>query len=235
MTAAEIMTELEPLGSEGYRKVMYNHGAVDPIFGVKVEELKKIQKRVKKDYKLSLELFETGNYDAQYLAGLIADDRKMSKAEINRWLEASNSIAISGTTVAWAASESNHGFELGMEWIESDTEVVAHAGWATLSGLVAIKADSELDMAVLRNLLHRIGTSIHQQPNRVRGGMNNFVIAVGTYVPALTELALETAAKMGAVSVDRGNTACKVPSAAEHIDKVRKRGTLGKKRATVKC
>jgi hypothetical protein len=65
--------------------------------------------------------------------------------------------------------------------------------------------------------------------------MNGFVIAVGSYVKALTELALETAEKIGQVSVDMGGTACKVPPAADYIDKVQQRGAIGKKRKTAKC
>ena len=97
MTAAEIVAEIEPLGTEGYRKILRNHGIKDPMFGVKIEELKKIQKRVKKDYKLALDLYDTGIYDAQYLAGLIADDVKMSKADLRNWAEAATSPNIDFT------------------------------------------------------------------------------------------------------------------------------------------
>jgi Zn finger protein HypA/HybF involved in hydrogenase expression len=58
---------------------------------------------------------------------------------------------------------------------------------------------------------------------------------VGTYVQGLTDLAEQAGAKIGPVSVDMGNTACKVPDAVEYIQKVRARGTIGKKRKTVKC
>ena len=65
--------------------------------------------------------------------------------------------------------------------------------------------------------------------------MNGFVIAVGCYVEELTALALQTAGKIGRVSVDMGNTACEVPYAPEYIQKIQKRGTIGKKRKTAKC
>src|SRR5437764_10705001 len=87
MTAAEIVAQLEPLGTEGYRKVLRNHGIADPMFGVKIEELKKIQKRVKSDYRLALDLFDTGIYDAMYLAGLIADDARMTREDLQGWAE----------------------------------------------------------------------------------------------------------------------------------------------------
>ena len=77
--------------------------------------------------------------------------------------------------------------------------------------------------------------TIHQQPNRVRSTMNGFVIAVGSYVKELTESALQTAAKIGEVSVDMGDTSCKVPSASEYIKKMQQRGSIGKKRKSAKC
>ena len=40
MTAQEIVSQLEPLGTEGYRRIMRNHGVEGPLFGVKVLVLK---------------------------------------------------------------------------------------------------------------------------------------------------------------------------------------------------
>src|SRR5215831_12535520 len=89
-SAKDVVEELRPLGTEGYRKVLRNHGIADPMFGVKVEDLKKIQRRVKKDYRLALDLYDTGIYDARYLAGLIADDARMTKKDLRHWVEKAN-------------------------------------------------------------------------------------------------------------------------------------------------
>jgi 3-methyladenine DNA glycosylase AlkD len=235
MTATEILSELKTLGRDSYKKVLLNHGIPEPVFGVKIEEMKKIGKRVKKDYRLALDLYDTGVYDAMYLAGLIADDAQMTRKDLQHWLATASCAALSEYTVAWVAAESNHGWDLALQWIDSPREGTASAGWSTLAGLVAIKDDAELDLAELKRLLQRLQKNIHDAPNRVRYVMNSFVIAVGSYVKPLTELALQTAAKIGAVTVDMGNTECKVPSAAEYIRKVEQRGAIGKKRKTVKC
>ncbi len=235
MTAEEIVQQLKPLGTESYKNVLLKHGVQEPLFGVKIEELKKIQKRIKKDYRLALDLYDTGIYDAMYLAGLIADDPKMTKKDLRHWIEKANCPMLCEYTVAWVAAESPHGRELALEWIESKKENTAAFGWATLSSLVAVTDDAELDLAELKQLLQRVAKTIHQQPNRVRYAMNNFVISVGSYVKALTDTALQTAAQIGPVSVDMDGTACKVPSAAEYIQKVQKRGAIGKKRKTTKC
>jgi 3-methyladenine DNA glycosylase AlkD len=234
-TAQAILDEIKPLGRESYKKVLLNHGIREPLYGVKIEELKKIQKRVKKDYKLALDLYDTGVYDAMYLAGLIADESRMTKKDLQRWLDKATSPSLCDYTIAWVAAESAHGRELAMQWIDSKSDAVAATGWSTLSGLVALKADDELDLKELKRLLQRVGKTIHDQPDRVRYAMNGFVIAVGTYVAPLSDDAIATAKKIGEVQVDMGNTACQVPSAAAHIDKARQRGTIGKKRKTVRC
>lgn len=234
MTAEAILEEIKPLGAESYRKVLFNHGIPEPCFGVKIEYLKKIQKRVKKDYRLALDLYDTGVYDAMYLAGLIADDARMTKQDLHRWVEKA-CAALAASTVAWVAAGSPHARELALEWIESEKEDVARAGWATLSGIVALKEDAELDLAELKRLLQRVGQTIHQAPNGVRYQMNGFVIAVGSYVEPLTSLALDIGETIGRVTVDMGNTACQVPFAPDYIRKVEQRGTIGKKRKTVKC
>ena len=235
MTAKEIVQELKSLGSETYKKLMLNHGAKEPIYGVKIEYLKEIQKRVKKDYQLALDLYDTGISDAMYLAGLIADDAMMTKNDLQRWVEQADFPMIGEYTVPWVAAGSPHGRELGLKWIDSKKEGIAAAGWSTLGSLVSIKDDAELDLAELKQLLNRVANTIHEQPNRVRYVMNGFVIGVGSYVKSLTDHALKTAAKIGNVTVDMGGTACKTPDAAEYIKKVQQRGTIGKKRKSAKC
>jgi hypothetical protein len=160
-TAKDVVKELNKLGSEGYRSVLRRHGAKDPLFGVKISELKKIQKRIKCDHQLALELYAAGIYDAMYLAGLIVDDHQMSKSDLQRWVEQANCAAISESTVACAAA----------------------AGWATLNCVIALTA----------------------------------------------------AKRIGTITLDMGDTACKVPSAVEHINKAKLRSAIGKKRKTVKC
>src|SRR5512134_2162560 len=133
MTAKNIIAELKKLGNAQTKKTWMTHGAQEPCLGVKVEDMKKIQKRVKMDHQLALDLYDTGISDAMYLAGLIADDARMTKKDLNRWLDQAYWSMLSEHTVPWVASGSPHGWELALEWIESKKERNAAAGWATLS------------------------------------------------------------------------------------------------------
>lgn len=235
MTATEILAKLKSLGKDNYKNILLKHGVPEPLYGVSVEELKKIEKQVKKDHNLSLQLYESGIYEARYLAGLIADEQKMTKQEIEHWAKTANCTALSEYTVAWVAAESKYGVELAKKWIASTDEKISVSGWATLSSIVAIKNDVELDIPWLKDLLDNVKTSIALAPNRTRYSMNKFIIATGTYVKELSEYALKVANAIGAVEVFMGDTACKVPLAADYILKARKKGTLGKKRKMAKC
>lgn len=234
MTAEEIVKQLKPLGLESYKKTMLNHGVKEPLYGVKIEELKKFQKQIKKDYQLSKDLYDTGVYDAMYLAGLVADEKKMTTADLEKWLSKATCSALVEYTVSWVASESPHGWVLGLKWIDSKDENAASAGWQTLSGVVALREDSELDIAALRALLKRVKDTIHEQSNRIKYVMNGFVIAVGAYVQPLADEAMRTAEAIGKVQVQLVGS-CKIPFAPEYIKKSHARGTLGKKRKTVRC
>ena len=236
MNAEAVLRELQGMGSENYKRLlMKNYGVKEPFFGVKIGEMKKIQKRIGKDYQLALDLYETGNYDAMYLAGLIADDARMSRADLNRWVANAYAGSLPGATVAWVAAGSRHGWPVALEWIESPEPATATAGWSTLAHLVALKPDEELDRAALRQLVARVEREIQQAPDAVRYAMNGFIIAVGGYVKSLTDFAIQTGERIGPVMADLGNNACKIPFAPDHIRKMESRGVVGKKRKTVKC
>ncbi|MEO8615252.1 MAG: DNA alkylation repair protein, partial [Luteolibacter sp.] len=224
MTAKDILEEIRPLGRDSYKKVLLNHEVKEPCFGVKIEELQKIRKRIRMDYRLALELYDTGVYDAMYLAGLIADDARMTRKDLQHWVTKADCGALVGSTVPWVAAGSPHGHGIALEWIDSPTELVAAAGWATLASLVSIKDDAALDAAELKALLERVRRTIHQSPDKVRYQMNGFVIATGSYVSALTDVALKCGERIGPVTVDMGKTSCQVPFAPDYIRKVRERG-----------
>lgn len=235
MTVQTIMIELKAKGNEATKNILLKHGIKEPLFGVKVEDLKTIQKKVKKDYQLSKDLYATGNSDAMYLAGLIADETKMTKADLNNWVKQALSTNISEYTVPWIAAESNFGFELAMQWIDDRKEFIAAAGWSTLNSLVAIKPDTELDIKILKTLLNRVESTIHKADNRVKSKMNAFIISVGTYVIPLSDYAISIGKKVGDVKVNLDGTACKVPNAVEYISKIKNKGTLGKKKKMARC
>jgi 3-methyladenine DNA glycosylase AlkD len=167
---------------------------------------------------------------------MVANGSQMTTKELNAWAEgAANLQMISEYTVPWVTVENPHGRDLAMQWIKSKKEHVASSGWCTYSGLLATKPDEDLNLAEIEKLLETVVSGIKDPRNRVRYTMNGFVISVGAYVKPLLKQAKAAARQIGAVSVDVGDTACKVPLATAYIEKIEAAGRVGQKRKTIRC
>lgn len=236
-TVKSIVAVLQSKGSEQTRKTYSRHGIpVDRMFGVSIADLKVIAKGIKGNQQIALDLFETGNLDAMYLAGMVADGRKMTKSQLQDWAKRARGLGmVYEYAVPWVASESPYARELAMKWISSKDEHIASCGWSTYTGIVATTPDEQLDLNEISSLLGSIVREIKTAQNRVRYNMNAFVIAVGVYVKPLSREAKAAAKKIGEVHVDIGDTACQVPLATAYIQKCETAGKVGKKRKTIRC
>jgi 3-methyladenine DNA glycosylase AlkD len=175
MTATEVMQLLESYGDANTKKTFMKHGAKEPLFGVRIGDLKKILAKTKKNHELSLALYQTGNSDAMYLAGLMADEKKITAAQLDEWISNAYWEYLHTYAVPWVAAETALGFEIGMKWLKSPDDNVVCGGWATLSNYAAVTPDEKLDIAAYSALLDTIGHEIHQAPNLVRYNMNGFI------------------------------------------------------------
>jgi len=54
MNASEITQHLKAQAGDSYKRILINHGAREPVQGVKIAELKKLQKQIRSDYPLAL-------------------------------------------------------------------------------------------------------------------------------------------------------------------------------------
>ena len=235
MKLKEAMVALEALGSPAVKTLWMKHGAKEPFFGVKIGDLKPLAKKLKGAQALALELYATGNGDAQYLAGMVTDGAKMTRAQLQSWADQAAWRMISATIVPWAVSENAGAFQIALKWIDSPKEPLAIAGWYSLGALMTVQPDDALPIKELGALLDRIPKTLPVAPNRVRQAMNYFVIACGTYVAPLGTKAIATARKLGRVDVDVGDTDCKIPDAESYIMKSRHGAPIAAKRKTVRC
>jgi 3-methyladenine DNA glycosylase AlkD len=235
MIVEEVMNKLEELGTEQTKRTFLRHGAKEPLFGVKVGDLKKLVKDIRKDQILAMDVFDTGNSDAMYLAGLSVNPETMTKEKLQAWAKQANWYLLSEYTVAGVAAESPFALELAREWLKSSEELIATCGWSTYANYISMTEDDKLNLEEIRGLLLLIEETIHEERNRVRYIMNSFVIMVGSSVRDLHEEAMQTAAKIGRVYVNMGETVCKVPEAHGAIKKVIAAGKMGAKKKSCIC
>ncbi len=235
MDTASVMAELQALGDPKTVSLFRKHGADGPMFGVKIAELKRMLKTLKGQQSLALELWETGNSDAMYLAALIADGSQMTRKQLDAWAKSAWWYMLSEYSVPWVASEHPDAFKIATKWISSRQPAIAAAGWCTYAAAVSIRPDDQLDMAECQALLTQVEESFESASGRVLYCMNGFVISVGAYVTPMFTESMRIAKQMGSLSIDMGDTSCKVPVATEALAKIKQMGRVGKKRKTAKC
>jgi len=127
--------------------------------------------------------------DAMYLAGMVADGSKMTRAQLQSWAEGAVGIQmISESTVPWVTVENPAARDLALEWMKADNGVdrvlrlvylfgAAHGDSGRQIGSQGDRSDSRQD---------REGD--FRREERGQAQMNGFVISVGTYVkPLLAE------------------------------------------------
>lgn len=235
MELKTVMEELEALGKERMKKMYMTNGAQEPLFGAATGAMKPIKRKIKINQPLAEELYATGNYDAMYFAGVIADPKAMTEADFNRWIDKAYFYMLSDYVVAVTLSESDIAQEVSDKWIESGEELKMSAGWSCYCWLLGNRKDSEFSEDKICNMLDKVKASIHEAPERTKSAMNNFVYTVGVSYKPLHEKAVETAKQIGVVEMKRDNKKSSFLNASENIQKQVDLGKLGFKRKYVRC
>ncbi|MBH0163958.1 DNA alkylation repair protein [Fictibacillus sp. 7GRE50] len=235
MNAEDVMQELEALGKERTKKMYISNGAKEPVFGVATGAMKPIAKKIKGNQTLAEELYATGNYDAMYFAGIIADPTVMTENDFERWIDGAYFYMLSDYVVAVTLSETEMAQEVADKWIASGDELKMSAGWSCYCWLLGNRPDSKFSRTKLDKMLEVIKNTIHDAPERTKSSMNNFVYTVGvSYVP-LHEKAVETANAIGPVEMKQDKKKAKYLLASENIQKAIDKGQVGFKRKYVRC
>lgn len=230
-----VMQELEALGKERTKKMYISNGAHEPLFGVATGAMKPIARKIKKNQPLAEELYATGNYDAMYFAGIIADPKAMTELDFERWMDGAYFYMLSDYVVAVTLSESDIAQEVADKWIASGDELKISAGWSCYCWLLGNRKDSEFSESKVSNMLDMVKNSIHDAPERTKSAMNNFLYTVGVSYLPLHEKAVETAKEVGTVEMKRDNKKRSFLNASENIQKDIDKGRIGFKRKYVRC
>lgn len=230
-----VMSELEALGTERTKKSYLSRGVREPLFGVPTGAMKPLKRRIGVDQALADVLWGTGNYDAMYLAGMIADVRVMSEADFDRWMEGAYCPMLADFVVAATLAESELAQSVANRWIRSDDENRAAAGWACYEWLLGWRPDGYFEVQAVRELLDIVTRTIHAASEHEKRAMSGFLVAVGVSYLPLHQEALKAADAIGPVDLASRGAAKTPSSAAEQIRKATEKGRIGFKRRAVRC
>lgn len=235
MNFETVMQELETLSNERLKKISISNGAQEPIFGVATGKMKPLAKKIKINQPLAEQLYATGNYDAMYFAGIIADTNTMTESDFEHWMDAAYFYMLSDFVVSVTLAETDFAQVVADKWIASGEELRMSAGWSCYCWLLGSRPDVEFTTSKLASMLDQVEKTIHDSPDRTKSAMNNFIYTVGiSYLP-LHDKAVETAKVVGPVEIRRDNKKNNILLASESIQKHINRSPLGFKRKNVRC
>lgn len=235
MDVETVMQELEALGKERTKKIYLSNGAHEPLFGVATGAMKPMTKKIKINQQLAEELYATGNYDAMYFAGIIADPKAMTESDFDRWIDAAYFYMLSDYVVAVTLAEADIAQDVADKWIASGQELKMSAGWSCYCWLLGNRPDNQFSESKISNMLDIVKKEIHESPERTKAAMNNFLYTVGVSFLPLNEKAVEVAREVGTVEIKREKKKNSLSNAYESIQKEKDRGRLGFKRKYVRC
>lgn len=235
MNAETVMQELEALGKERTKKIYLSNGAHEPLFGVATGQMKPIYRKIKRNQPLAEELYATGNYDAMYFAGVIADPEAMSESDFERWIDQAYFYMLSDYVVAVTLAETDIAQEVADKWIASNIELKMSAGWSCYCWMLGNRPDSAFSETKIADMLELVKNTIHDAPERTKYAMNNFIYTVGVSYQPLHDKAVEIAKEVGQVEVNPDTGKSKFLNASTNIQKAVEKGQLGFKRKYVRC
>jgi hypothetical protein len=219
MTYDEAMAALEAAGTEQTRKTYLRHGASEPLFGVKFGDLRPLARKIGTDHALAEQLWASGNVDARLLACMVADPAAVTEDELDAWLGDIDTYFLVDVFVAEIASRTPGRVARAERWIASDRDRTAQAGWDVMN-YVAL-SDEDVADDYFEEQLALIAQRIEGYGNWTRRSASNTITGIGLRNAELEAAARRTAASMGQVEFDPGQTSCVMPDPIEYLEKAK--------------
>jgi len=197
---AGILLQLERRGSRKNREGMARYGITAPkVFGVSVAKLHEIKKRLGRDHRLALALWDTGWYEARMLAAFIDDPAEVRSAQMEKWVRGFDNWAICDTCCMHLFDRTRLAWNKAEAWSKRKPEFVKRAGFALVASMAI--HDKEGPDAPYREALRWVAREAKDERNFVKKAVNWALRAIGERSPALRSEA-EALAKKLAASTD---------------------------------
>jgi 3-methyladenine DNA glycosylase AlkD len=220
MTAKEILAQLKSLGNDARRAHNTKAGAPDDQFGVKLGDLRTLAKKIKTDHELALELWETGNVDAQLLATLIIKPRALSASQLDKLTRSTTCAQVADWLNSYVVAEHPEKESLREKWMTAKDRWAARAGWHFTASRINKGTFDGLDLPAL---LDRIEKEMPKAKPEVQWTMNNTLGAIGIHVPKLRKRAVAIGEKIGLYRDWPVSTGCIIPYVPVWVEAMVKR------------
>ena len=193
MTLNETLAQLESLGHEKVRAQNSKSGAGANQFGVLRGDVRKLAAKIKNDHELAIQLWATGNIDAQFLAILLIKPKDLSSGGIDGMMRSIDFVQVADWFISYIVSKHPDKETLRQGWMADGDPWAARAGWA----LTAERISKSPDGIDLPALLNRIESDMKDAAPEVQWTMNNCLAGIGIHFPDLRQRALAIGEALG--------------------------------------
>ncbi len=222
MTVKEILAQLAALTNKTTKAHNIKYGAGDNQFGVKMGDIRALAAKIKINHPLALELWDTNNIDARFLAILILDTKKISKDDIQNMVKSEKFAPVIDWLYSYVIKQHPDRELLRQEWMHTDDVMCARVGWSLTSGCV-VRNPEVLDLPAL---LDRIAAEMASAAPEVQWTMNTTLAQIGINFPQHRERALAIGEQLGIYRNYPVSKGCTSPFAPIWINEmVRRQGS----------
>lgn len=192
-TLKDTLAQLEALGNEKVRAQNKKRGAGDNQFGVRLGDIRKMAEKIKTGHPLAIELWGTGNMDAQLLGILLLKPSNLSRDEMDRMVRSIKFAQVADWLNSYVVKNHPDKETLRQTWMEDDDPWAARAGWSLTSERIS-KSPDGLDLPAL---LDRIESEMGSAAPEVQWTMNFCLAGIGIHFAKHRKRAIAIGEKLG--------------------------------------
>lgn len=211
MTKNEMLATLQDLGNEKRKQMYIKNGASENTYGVLLGELRKLAKQLGRDHELALELWKTGNTDAQWLSCMMLDAKKMTLDEVRSMTSSLTYADMIDKFINEVVCNHDDAKLLSEEWSASNNDYLGRAGWDLIVKRIA---EGKYANAELEKLLLTIEAELQNVTPNTQWAMNYALCKIGINYPAFTNRCIDLGETLGVykdLKVPKGCTSAYAP------------------------
>jgi 3-methyladenine DNA glycosylase AlkD len=136
MTAKTALAELKRLSSKKYLDGMPRYGLpTNRALGVPVGSIQALGKRIGKDQRLAVALWDSGWYEARLLTAYVGDPAALTPVQMDRWCRDFDNWGVVDTICFALFDKSPHAWKKVHAWAKRKNEFERRASFALLASL----------------------------------------------------------------------------------------------------
>lgn len=195
MDAHEVIDLLKEKADAGYHTGMQRFGITnEKALGVKIPEVRKLAKLIKKDHELAQQLWDTGVHEARILASMIDDPKQVTTQQMDAWVKDFASWDVCDQVCGNLFDRTPYAIDKALEYSSHPQEFIKRAGFVLMAEYAI--HDKKADDLVFISLFPIMEREAYDNRNFVKKAINWALRQIGKRNKNLRPMAIACAARI---------------------------------------